>query len=179
MVKLKREKKPATTRVANMMIKSRIINEKIEDLLKIPKHNEDTIATYFQYLQETPPVNQLDYIKQELESWSQKPTSIIFWDFLDEYSIPERSFYAWCEKHEDLKEIHTNVIRRIGSRRLKLAMFKEAECNEKTIYHTLRLYSKEHREIHDEDLKNKRILDQENDRVTVIIKDLKEIKSNE
>lgn len=176
---LKREKKPATNRVANMMLKTRILNEKVQELLKVPKQNKDTISTYFKYLQERPQHNQLDDIKQQLETWSEKPSSIVFWDFLDEYSIPERSFYEWLERNPDLKEIHANAIKRIGSRRLKLAMFKDAECNERTILNTLRLYSKEHREIYDEDIKNKRMLDHESERVTVIIKDLKEIKSNE
>lgn len=173
------DKKPVTNKVANNKLKEQIINKAVQELLTVPKQSSDTLATYFKYFKETESLDEIDLIARDLESWSEKPTSIVFWDFLDEYSIPENIFYEWVKEYPDLKKVHENTMKRIGSRRLKLAMFKGAECNDKFIFNTLRKYSSEHREIYDEDIKNKRMLDHESERVTVIIKDLKEIKSNE
>jgi hypothetical protein len=67
-------------------------------------------------------------------------------------------------------------MRRIGSRRLKLATFKGAECNDKFLLSTLRHYTKEHKDSYDEEVKNKLDSEKDNDRVTVILRDLAALK---
>ena len=119
----------------------------------------------------------LNWVGENLDEWSKIDTSIVFFDFLDIYGIPESTYYQWLEKDERLREVHSHCMQRIGSRRFKLSIFKNAECNEKALSATIRVYSTEHRKCYDEDISKKRTHDIDGERVMVVVKDFNQ--SNE
>ena len=111
-----------------------------------------------------------NWIMEKLDAWSKLQTSIAFFDFLDEYGIPEQTYYDILNRDAELFELHHRAKQRIGSRREKMAIFKYNECNEKTLLSTLRVYNEDWKKVYDEDRDNRKELADKGVREPISIK---------
>ena len=111
-----------------------------------------------------------NWISQKLEEWSARETSINFFDFLDEYGVPESTYYEIVNREPGMFERHNRAKQRIGSRREKMAIYKYKECNEKSLHYTLRVYNEDWKKVYDEDMKNKKELAEKGMHEPVIVK---------
>lgn len=66
-------------------------------------------------------------LAKRMRVWAQKDTSLRFDDFLDVENVPTSAYYTWRDGCPELKEAHEFAIRRLASRREKLALFKQAD----------------------------------------------------
>ncbi len=99
-----------------------------------------------------------EWILKHLDEWSKKESSINIFDFIDEYGIPESTFYDIVKADNRVAEMHARARQRIGSRREKLAIFRKNDCNEKPLTATLRVYNKDWKQVYDEDMSIKKEL---------------------
>jgi hypothetical protein len=110
------------------------------------------------------------WIVEKLEEWSRRPTSIQFFDFLDEFGIPESTYYDAINRDPEILDLHNRAKQRIGSRREKMAIYKYNECNEKSLHYTMRIYNDDWRKVYDEDMKNKKELAEKGMNEPVVVK---------
>lgn len=66
-------------------------------------------------------------LAKRMRIWAQKDTSLRFDDFLDEENVPTSTYYTWRDECLELKDAHAFAIRRLASRREKLAFLKQAD----------------------------------------------------
>lgn len=66
-------------------------------------------------------------LAKRMRQWAQQDSSLRFDDFLDEENVPTSTYYNWKEECDDLKDAHEFTMRRLASRREKLALFKQVD----------------------------------------------------
>lgn len=66
-------------------------------------------------------------LAKRMRAWAQKNTSLRLDDFLDEENIPTSAYSTWWDECPELKDAHDLALRRLASRREKLAFFKQAD----------------------------------------------------
>lgn len=66
-------------------------------------------------------------LAKKMREWAIKDKSLRLDDFLDEECVPTSTYYNWKDECDELKESHEFALRRLASRREKLAFFKQAD----------------------------------------------------
>lgn len=102
--------------------------------------------------------DQIMELCSDMYEWALQPTSVSIADFYNAWGIPRATFYELLKKSEELTYVHGLVKEIIGSRLHKLAMYKDNECNEKTIHRTLHCYHPDWKEVFDAEVALKREL---------------------
>lgn len=165
------------------MKKRTIKTAKKEDITSTPTATLNTrtiIRTGYQTLQDILSMRDTGHgqkfingLSEELLSWGKKETSTDMLDFHHSFGIPRSSFHVYLKKYPDLKYVYHLVLEMLGSRRQKLAMYKELGCDAKVILSTLRLYHPDWEQVTQEELSIKRELRQEEEskltHVTVVM----------
>lgn len=74
-----------------------------------------------------PPLDVLKDLATKLREWAVKDSSLRMDDFLDEENVPVSTYYNWKEECEELKEASDFALRRLASRRERLALYKTVD----------------------------------------------------
>ncbi len=91
-------------------------------------------------------------LMEEYYEWAFKPKSLDYLEFLNEQSIPVRTFQDWFGEHPDLKEVHEAVKTILGVRFQMIARFpKQYNANPDPFEKTLRFYHPDWRAVRDEE----------------------------
>jgi len=90
--------------------------------------------------------------------WALKPTSTSITAFCNEWGMVRKTFYDLVRKNKELAYMHGVVKEILGDRLQKLAMYKQNECNEKTIHRTLHLYNPDWKDVYDAEVELKKQL---------------------
>lgn len=77
-------------------------------------------------------------LAKRLRAWAQKDTSLRLDDFLDEENVPPSRYYTWRDECPELKDTHEFALRRLASRREKLALFNQT--NKEIFLRTQHMY---------------------------------------
>jgi|SRR5277367_2513275 len=158
-------KEKKLTKRASKAIKKNNKASGISPTKRSPYAEASKVLGYFQDIGD-----RQNWIMEKLELWSLKDTSINFFDFLDEFGVPESTYYDMLAREADLKELHSRAKQRIGSRREKMAIYKYNECNERTLHYTLRVYHEDWKKVYEEDRDNRKELAEKGLREPISIK---------
>jgi hypothetical protein len=98
-------------------------------------------------------------LSEHLIEWSLEESSEDFLDFLRLYTIPSTTYYEMLPRFPILKAAHEYAKDQLGSRRLKMAVHRDKNCNERSIHYDLRRYHHSWMDTWKEDEEAKKKLD--------------------
>jgi hypothetical protein len=101
--------------------------------------------------------SEVDELLKLFWEWGQKPDSLQLMNFYHLVGITDDSWERLIKKHERVAQMHAYVKSLIGMKREKLMW----ERDPRSMSETIRLYSKDHRQVYDENLQAKKDISKE------------------
>lgn len=108
--------------------------------------------------------------------WAERTDAITPAEFRHQFGIPKQTFKQWKERYATLAAVDEIVREKIGCRREKLAIYKDNDCDPRTLHRTLHLYHPDWSEVveHEEALRrelNAKEKEQKPTEITVVMPD--------